>query len=422
MILSVPRNRFLSFFRIKHTTIILGFLVLMVVGDGLNVLLMHSGSPFWRISILIRALAESYFLLLLANKRQSLYVFGLSLGLLAVWLLGVATGGQTDDYNWFENLNMIVKLVFFFGCWETFRQFFRKDSDQVRLFGLYEKIIMLQALFIIIGFIFRVELLSSYGQEYRFGYKGLLPAQNEVSGFLIIAFFYYLWKLYCTRRGFVQLFVVLVAAFLTGAKAIFILPVALVFFLVRSFIRFPRKKVFYIIVGVIVLLMGIAVWQSDKILERLSPSLRYFSNEVRLGHNPTLLSVITSGRSELVQIVFSDLTPGRLFFGGHDLAVSSTETDVLDVFLLLGLAGVFLFYAFYLRVLFFHPRRRFSFVQILFVLTWLGISTGSGHLVFSAVNGPYLAILILAFSAMPQSMVIPSLRFLPKVVWKPRSI
>jgi hypothetical protein len=394
----------------------------MVVGDGLNVVLMRSGSPFWRVSILIRALAESYFLLLLVNKRKSIYVFGLLLGLLAFWLLGVVAGGQANAYNWFENLNMIVKMTFFFVCWEIFRQYFQKGSDQVRLFGLYEKIIMFQVLLIIIGFIFHVELLSSYGQEYRFGYKGLLPSRNELSGFFIIAFFYYLWKLYCTKRGYVQLFVVLVATFLTGAKAILILPVVLAFFLVWLFIRFPRKKAFYIIIGVAVLLAGIAVWQRDKILERLAPSLQYFSYQLESGNNPTLFSALMSGRSELVQTLFSDLPPGRLFFGGHDLAVSSTETDVLDVFLFLGIAGVLLFYAFYLRALFFNVRHRFGFIQTLFVLTWLGISAVSGHLVFSAINGSYLAILILAFSAMPQSMVIPSLRFLPKVVWKSRSV
>ena len=419
---SVPRNPSFLSSRVKHTTIILGFLLLMVVGDGLNVVLMRTAQPFWRVSIVFRALAEIYFLLLLVNKRQSIYVFGLLLGLLAVWLLGVVTGGQTDAYNWFENLNMIVKMIFFFLCWEIFRQFFQKQSDQVRLFNLYEKIIMLQALLIIIGFIFRVELLSSYGQEYRFGYKGLLPARNEVSGFFIIAFFYYLWKMYYTRRSFVQLFVVLVAAFMTGAKAILILPVALIFFLVRLFIRFSRNKAFYSVIGVSVLLVGIAVWQRNNILERLSPSLQYFSYQLESGNNPTLLSALMSGRSELAQTLLPGLAPGRLFFGGHDLAVSSTETDLLDVFLLLGIAGVLLFYTFYLRVLFFNARRRFSFVQILFVLTWLGISTVSGHLVFSAVNGPYLAILLLAFSGIPQAMVIPSLRFLPKVVWKPRSI
>jgi len=419
---SVPPIPFHVSFSVKQTTIVLGFLLLMVVGDGLNVVLMRTGQPFWRVSIVIRALAQGYFLLLLANKRQSIYVFGLSLGLLAIWLLGVVAGGQINAYNWFENLNMIVKMLFFFSCWEVFRQFFRKESDQVKLFNLYEKIIMLQVLLVIIGFIFRVEFLSSYGQEYRFGYKGLLPARNEVSGFFIIAFFYYLWKLYCTRRGFVQLFVVLVAAFLTGAKAILILPVALVFFLVRLFIRFSRSKVFYSVVGVSVLLVGIVVWQRGNILERLSPTLEYFSYQLRSGNNPTLLSALMSGRIHYALTLLSDLAPGRLLFGGHDLAVSSTETDLLDVFLLLGIAGVLLFYAFYLRALFFNVRRRFGLIQTLFVLTWLGISTVSGHLVFSAINGPYLAILLLAFSAMPQSMVIPSLRFLPKVAWKPRSV
>jgi len=394
----------------------------MFVADGLNTVLMRSESPFWRVSIFARALAQGYFLLLLANRQRSFYVFGLLLGLLAIWLLGVLTGGQSDAYNWFENLNMVVKMVFFFSCWEVFRQFFQKEPDQVRLFGLYETIVMIQALLIIIGFIFQSELLSSYGQEYRFGYKGLLPARNEVSGFFIIAFFYFLWKLYCTKRGFVQLFVVLVAAFMTGAKAILILPVALVFFLARLFIRFPRNKVFYIVVGVSVLLVGIVVWQRDNILERLLPSLQYFSSQLESGNNPTLLSSLTSGRIEYAQTLLSDfllhLTPGRLFFGGYNLADLSTETDLLDVFLFLGIAGGLLFYTFYLRALFFNARHRFSFVQILFVLTWLGISTVSGHLVFSAVNGPYLAILILAFSALPQSMVIPSLRFLPKVVWR----
>jgi len=146
------------------------------------------------------------------------------------------------------------------------------------------------------------------------------------------------------------------------------------------------------------LLVVVGVLNLDTLVSRLEPTIQYFTYWV--GQRGPLL-LFTTGRDIRLNLVLEGNLPNynwiNILFGGADLVKFATEMDVVDIFLKLGLVGWFAFYFMYIQVLLFSGRR-INFERLLFVAVWLGVSVTAGHLAFSAINGGYLAILVLAFS------------------------
>ncbi len=390
--------------RIRHTRIILIFIILMFVADGINWLLKYYQAPFFRISIFVRALAQLYFLVLLLRRRRGLNIWIMMCFFYLVFLIGSLASIDLYQRNWVESFSVINKMLFFFVCLGVFRLYFKTTESRDQLFKVFEFLVLVEAFTVIIGFIFHLDVLSSYGSGTpgfdRFGYKGLIPAQNETSGFFIIAFFYFLWKIVRLNRGMLQFLTVFVAALLTGTKTSFILVGVLLLYLARWLMGKRIKRIrMYIVVSVFLVAL-VALLAHDYILALVQPTIGFYVDKVRnLSWSP--LETFLSGRTLKTKRFFSDYWPHFGFlnylFGGHDLPIFWTETDLVDVFISLGLVGGVVFYYCYLKALLFNTKG-VRFTHLLFVITWLGASTIAGHLVFSAINGAYLAILILAFS------------------------
>ena len=394
-----------ALFRPRHTTIILICLGLMFIGDSANSLLLHLGSSFYRVSIFIRVFVQMYFMLLLARKRQGFYTLGLYLLIVTIFIVGslfaVGAVGNLQPYNWFENFNIINKMMFLFISWETLNVYFKSSRDQSRLFRVFEILVILQTLAVLVGFVFKLDFLSSYGQDYKFGYRGFIPARNEVSGFFVISFFYYLCQVVYFKRGILQLIVVTIAGLLTGTKVTLILPAILLLYIARWLLSGRLNKRYFLISLVIVGMVVGGLLYKDYLLSRLEPTISYYTYRlVQLDYS--IIDIASSGRSFLLNDFISDYLPRfnplNIFFGGLDMSYFSTETDLIDVFARLGVIGGFVFYFFYLRVLLYPIRNRIRFTPLVFVITWLGVSVVAGHLVFSAINGIYLAILLLSFA------------------------
>jgi hypothetical protein len=373
------------------------------LGDATNTILLKTNDQALRVSILIRAIAFLYFSALLIRYRRGRKTLVLVMGLLLLVLLGgIAEEIYGNQYLWFENINLIFKLTFFFVCWEILRRYFYSTKDQDLVFKLFEVIILIQAATIILGFLLKLEIFSSYGQDYRFGYKGLIPAQNEVSGFFLIAIFYLLWKIAYKQKGIVLLLTVLIAGMLTGAKVALLFPLLLVLYLVIWTRRFLYKRIFWILFVSILIFLTVLVIKQEYIQQRLSPTFAYFNYQLSAGNNPNYFSIFMSGRDLYINSLFSNIFNNigfhNILIGGHNLAESSTETDFLDIFLFIGFIGLIIFYASYFRLLFSPRNGKFYMHRLIFVITWLGVSLVAGHLLFSAINSMYLAILLLAYS------------------------
>ena len=389
--------------RVEHSQVILGFILLLFLADGANSLLESIGAPFYRISIIFRSIALVYFLWIVLPSNLGRRLGKIILLFYAIFSIGTFSAlGMFTEYNFPENFSLVNKFLFFFICWVTFTTIFKRKKDREQLFKVFELIIWIEVITVLLGFILEIDVLSSYGNR-RFGYKGLIPAQNEVSGFFLIAFFYYLAKVNYLGKDLLKLIVVTIAGLITGTKVMLALPLVLT---LQMFYWLSRSKVNakYVYIGIaLALLLGAAAFYWESILVRLAPTLNYYAYRIANEDYSPFVIVGSSGRLILIEKFIAEYLPRynllNILFGGQDLTSFSTETDVIDVFARFGIIGSLAFYILYLKLLV-RDVSRVYIVRFLFAIIWLGVSTVAGHLVFSAINGGYLAILLMAFSTM----------------------
>ena len=397
--------------KVKHSTLILILLVLVFLADGANSILLNMGRDFFKVSIFFRFVVEAYLLLLLLRSRSGRWVWGLILFFFAVWSFGTLAASSNPqlysqgEYAYFESFKFVNKMLFFFICWAAFKAVFRSDEERSRLFKVFEWLVIIQSVVIIASFLFHIELFAGYSSiqdgvinRIRFGYRGLIPAENEISAFFLIAFFYFLNKVVRHRKGVVQLILITVAGLLTGTKVSLVLVAVLGFYSIKWLFRVRIRREHLLLLGSVVLLVVVGVLNLDTLVSRLEPTIQYFTYWV--GQKGPLL-LFTTGRDIRLNFVLEEFLPYynglNILFGGTDLVKFATEMDVIDVFLKLGFVGWIAFYFSYIYVLLFSGKG-INFDRLLFVAVWLGVSATAGHLVFSAINGGYLAILVLAFS------------------------
>ena len=399
--------------KIRYTTLILGLLILMFLADGANSILLNLGHDFYRISIFIRLPAEIFFLFLVSLPGRNNRIWWFVFWIFGVFVIGsLAAMGAYLNYQWLGNFSIINKMLMLFIAWEAFRQFFRTEAERRRLFRTYEWLVLIQAAVIILSFLFNWKIFAAYidpssGEIVKFGFQGLIPAQNEISGFFVIAFFFFLWQAAYFRRGWLQLIIIMTAGLFTGTKVCLALPVILAGYLAArwcaSLIKGRISISFLILAGIAALLAVLAWIERDVIWERLAPTIAYYTYKtVGQLNNWNLIDVVSTGRTFKVKLFLDTYLPRfnvvNYLFGGHDLASFSVETDLFDVLARFGIIGGGVFFIFYISLLLKHANR-LGWVQVTFIGLWLGVSMTAGHLIFSAINGCYLAILILLFTS-----------------------
>jgi len=389
---------------VRHQSLILFLVVAMFVGDGLNAIMINLGWVDFRISVVARLVAEGYFLVLLARELRHWRLFALMASLFVIFVLGsLAAMPSYSDYALVDNFVMINKMLFVFICWHTFRRYFEEPKDRALLFRLFEGVILVQSAVVMLSFAFNWEIFAPY-RGARFGYAGLIPAQNEVSGFFVIAFFYYLATLAHSGRGEVGILITVVAGLMTGTRMLLALPLIFLLWIAPRMVgRRVRKSQALAAVGMLFLL--VVGWLArDYLYSRVERSVTYFQYFVESrGMSPWLVLLGTRliAVGNFVNAHLPRFGVANYLLGGHDLTQGSTETDLVDVLIRLGVIGAAVFGVAYVRLLW-HAEARRASTHAWFVLVWLGLAVVSGHAVFSAINGGYLAILLLAFASVEE--------------------
>ncbi len=420
--------------RIKHSSIVGFLLILSFAADAANSLLANNGRDSIQISIYVRLLAEAYFLFYLIITKRKTWLWEAGAAFIAIWLIGALVISQSTAgrYDFFESFKDLNKMFFVFICLVTFKEVFQiQNGTRTRLFKLFEWLILIEVASVILGFVFDVDLLASYTRTVkgvttvaRFGYQGLIPAQNEVSAFFLIAFFYFLWKNIYLKSGTLYLLLTTIAGVLTGTKVGALLAGLLVLYLLKR-LRLRIRRTHLILLAVLVGICVVAFVQRDYLLSRFEPTINYFTYWVE---QRGAVILFTTGRNVKVDQIVLQVLPHfnwiNILFGGYNLSRFATEMDIIDVFLKLGAIGTLLFYSLYIGIILRPKQVKINLNRLLFVIVWLSVSTTAGHVVFSAINGAYLAILLLAFetfshkeeAATPSIELTPALSPLPSVV------
>lgn len=251
--------------------------------------------------------------------------------------------GQIFLANGF-NQEMVVsfsKLLFPIFLFIYFNHYPIGENERKSLFQVFEALLILNGVFIFVGFIWEIPMFRSYFGE-RFGYNGLFITSATSSYVYAIAIFYFLLKL---KKDFLKswkTYFVIVCALFTGTKILYIALVASLFIYVIYFVKFSkrqRKLVFFGIMATCAAMVYLFFFQFG------------IFNQIR--QNEGLLSAILSFRDDLfieqtLPFIRENWSWANYLFGGiSELSVRS-QMGFIDVFVFWGiLGGLYYLYTFY---------------------------------------------------------------------------
>jgi hypothetical protein len=368
----------------------------MILLDFANTILIKTGSEFYRVSIFYRAAIELFILFYFVSRGGFRKQYRLLISLFSCFVIGHSILLIHDsDLDIFQAVITVNKYLFFVILSIPFL-FFENDEYFTRdIKRLFEFFFVLNSVLIIFGTIFDVRVLSSYydpsasNLEYqpRFGYKGIIPAQNELTGVYFFGLAYYFRAYFSLKekKGAV-LALIIVAAFLTGTKGCIFSVLGLSILYLSSY----RKNLLFGVCLPIFFLLAM-YWGND-LIEYLSQSL--YSHLVYSYESNNLLTFLLSGRDLGISRCFDYISKYWTFvnyvFGGFDMYKLSSEMDMFDIYFFLGV-GMIPFLIYYLRIFFHRVRSTESYFVF---LVYFIIIFGGGHILGSAIVPMFLLIYV----------------------------
>src|SRR5882672_7468338 len=307
------------------------------ISDGVNkilVLTTGNATPSFSPSLLTRSLFEVLALIIIVHKidkERLRFLFMLSV-LGAFYFLGVLTYSFSYEgkVTLLSYLSVFNKYMFVFVLYYFSYSLIYDASRIQEIFSLCEKIFFINSVFIILGFIFNIQLFKSYPlHDYRYGYNGLIPAINETTAFYLIALSAIYYRIYVLHQKRTVFHVtIIVGALLLGAKGIYF------FILLLLLYHFIRNSSLKSKLGVLFSLLIIVsfFWFSYFHLE-----IKFFDYFNYILSSEGVWTLLMSGRNLLFEDrFFANMEHWSLLnflFGGQDPMAYLIEMDMVDGFL-----------------------------------------------------------------------------------------
>jgi len=378
--------------------------VLSPLANFLSVRASHGGATgdVSRFSLLVRGgMIVSLMSAMLLSTKGRASNWGLALlALAAIASTAVVYGVDGMSVREFAEQSILVVKVFSF-----FVYFSALSGLSDRRLAKLELLIMVAllsyAVAIVSGAALSIEMFRSYqaDTQIRSGYKGIVYAQNEASALVIVSLaFGYLRVLRFGWRMVDTLFVVsmLIAAMLTGTKgaAVGALGVTCAYFYARHNLVVATLRAG----ATVALLIGaalIAYLAIPQVYEAAELSLRYFAYQSGRISGDKLLTMLLSGRNLKFAAVWEGLAQHNyveLLTGGYPVTRYMVEIDLPDLVLTFGLP-IFALYFMALHKAFVYRTQSRPTIRFgkLFFLVLVAVASTAGHVLGSAVVGPYLA-------------------------------
>jgi hypothetical protein len=380
--------------------------VLSPLGDFLSVYALKGGvggdfgarySLFFRGIVLVGLMGT----MLLRGKVQLTNLRILLLVALAIGASSIsyALAGMTER-EYVEEIIAILKVFSFFVYVAAL--FGLSDRQLAKLEPLVRAVLLIYALSIVVGAIFSIEMFRSYrgDTQIRAGYKGIVYAQNETSALMMAGLAYGYLRVLRSGWTFVDgMFIatLITASLLVGTKGAVAGALGVIF--AYSYARYGVVKATLQAVTLATALIGIslAIYMAiPAVQQAVDMSIGYFAYQRDRVSDDQILTLLLSGRNLKFANVWNELSEHNfiaLLTGGYPTVRYPVEIDVPDLMLALGVPG-FCFYLYEIARLFVHRRAGSSirFGKIFFVVLMI-ISCTAGHVLVSAVVGPFLAVI-----------------------------
>ena len=387
------------------------FLILLIGGVvfdfGSTWLHFHEIS-FWRVSLIFRAIIGFIisFLVLIYFHRWPNYVQWLVgscvVSMLVLWA-GYAITPIADWKDYLESTIELYKMIYPALLFVGLRLiFWRHPFLAGKLFTALDIALVAYLLFIFIGFFSGSDMFRTYWRGVRPGYRGIIMSQNEATGTMLVAIFWFGMRYFSGQRHVLFFIVSVVATLILGTKGALLAIVPLLFGMFWA--RYGAIKMVpilgWMLVGMAVL--SVTAYQfSEAIRGDVALFWNYMSSHLYGDSFRAMVTLLMSGRDLRVEAFLptlsNDLSAINLI-GGMPIAYGSMEIDPIDAFLRGGLLFLVLLLISYWKIFFYSGGRNGkSYKLILFVL-WMGIAFTGGHLWMASTTAPML-ILSLAYAS-----------------------
>ncbi len=368
-------------------------LLIFFIVDGIYKIEVRGGFGNIRLGIIIKGIFELLFFLyaLLYLNKQRIHL------LFAIFVLSVFffTGQfllskNMTDLHFGDNFSRFFKYIFIILLYIAASDILDSKQYPERLLKLYKSIIWFNGLIIIIAFLLSLKIFKTYAGPWRFGYNGLINAQNDSSYFFILALTTFYYRRFYLRHKEWTFWLVLITSLLVATKAVLLYIVLLLLFHVTQ--RVSIKKI--LIAGLSFAITGYFIFSSaiNKILINAWENFQYTYEK------KGLLFALLSGRNTFLQTKFIPLITQKwswlnFFIGGQDVEKYYIEMGFFDLFLFFGLIGMLLYLYIFIKI---YNRITFDYkLKLFFLLALLGIVGLSGHFFNSSIAVNYFIIFIL---------------------------
>ncbi|WCO01637.1 hypothetical protein [Psychroserpens ponticola] len=324
-------------------------------------------------------------IILIMNKKVMIQI-----GLIAICFLI----GQLCIQPKFDPLvvNFFVKYCFLIVLL-AYTHFYVSNSKQSEtLFKVFETLILINSIFIVIGFLFNVAIFKTYlGQ--RFGYNGLFvsSATSTYAYFTILVYLFFRYK----SRFLLSLkpLIILISCLLIGTKSLYIILVLLVAIYIVKFTSKKIKIISSILIG-LVSLFGtyyvFFIWETFSQIRKTNGFMTAL-----LSYRDQLLI------NKTLPFIDNNWTIFNYLFGGINDVSSRPQMSFFDMAYFFGLIGMTI-YLISFKKWFFNfkfNKTNVYFLSILFFLVFI-----SGNFFLNASVAIYLVVLNQCFKVYNDSM------------------
>jgi len=243
-----------------------------------------------------------------------------------------AIGQYFLDISYSNNSILILgRFLYPIILFSFFTKIHLKKDQKESLFSVFENLIALNSIFILLGFIFGIELFKTYS-GIRFGYNGLLLTSSTASYVYITTLFYFIIKYKANPKFDYKFLLVFFSCFFIGTKSLYLVFLGIVVYLISSKFSSKKSKIISVFIFIIISSIGLYV---------LFYKVEFFN---ALREEKGLLSVFLSFRDillvrDVIPYINENWTFMNYLFGGvHDISTQS-EMGFIDLFYYWGILG-----------------------------------------------------------------------------------
>jgi len=384
--LAIVKNNFLSRGKISVSLILALTILIMFIGDAFSKYLVYKESSFTGVSLFLRFIFESIVLVTIAKNITKIQNNNLILLVLlsVFYLIGqtILLHNVNYTYNIIANLILYNKYIYIFIVFIFLKYLTFSFNNIERILYI---IFIFNAIFILIGVIFEVELFkTAIGKEYRFGYNGLISASANESAFIIVLsiIFFYFKTFFIEKKISLSFIFIIITSLFVGQKTIYLFLLLLTIYHILHFLtikNIPKYSLIFFATTYIAILF----FNSEEFDI-------YFSYFIYAIDKFDFITMLLGGRNDIILKEFPEVISNwnilNLFIGGRDNELYIMESEYLDLFLSFGILGtiiyLFVFYNLYIY------KIKHSFLKFM-LFSLLLIAMFSGHFFTSAVTALY---------------------------------